>query len=261
MDGPSVAIVTGASSGLGRSFALELSRMGTAIVAIARRHDELEQTAALVAEGGGRCKLFVADVTAPGVAGEAVAVAEAAFGPVDLLVSNAGNAYLAFVERADPAMWRRCFEVNVLAPMQWAQQVIPSMRQHRRGRIINISSIGAVISLPAFAAYSASKSALDQLTACLAAEVSNDHVTVLSFAPAAHTDMARQLYENEEIPAPIRDRFHRVLLEQGDEMMRYSQEMFRFIVTGGADHLNGQHLGYHATGRHNIDDLRQVSAP
>ena len=256
MDQPSVAIVTGASSGLGRSFAVELGRMGTAIVAVARRRDELAKTAALVTDAGGRCQTVVADVTSPGAADEAVAVAEDAFGPVDLLVSNAGEAYLSFVERADPVMWRRCLEINVVAPMLWAQAVMPSMRAHRRGRVINISSIGAVISLPSFAAYSASKAALDRLTACLAVEIASDGITVLSFAPAAHTDMARRLYEDEAIPAPIRERFHTILHEQGDEMLSYSLDMFRLIATGGADHLSGQHIGYHASGRHTIDELR-----
>ncbi len=259
MDQPSVAIVTGASSGLGRSFALELNRMGTAIVAVARRRHELAETAALVTDAGGRCQTVVADVTSPGAAAEAIAVAEAAFGPVDLLVSNAGDVYLAFVEHAAPEMWRHVLEINLLAPMQWAQAVLPSMRARRRGRIVNISSIGAVLPLPSFAAYSASKAGLDQLTACLAAEVADDGITVLSFAPAAHTVMARRLYEDEAIPAPIRARFDRVLHEHGDEMLSYSLEMFRFLVTGGADHLSGQHIGYHASGRNAIDELRPAA--
>ncbi len=259
MDQPSVAIVTGASGGLGRHFALELCGIGTAILAVARRLDELAETAALVTDAGGRCETLVADVTAPGAAAEAVAVAEDAFGPVDLLVSNAGDVYLAFVERAKPKMWRHSLEINLLAPMQWAQAVLPSMRAHRRGRIVNISSISAVISLPSFGAYSASKAALDQLTACLATEVANDGITVLSFAPAAHTEMARRLYEDEAIPAPIRERFHRILHEDGDEMLSYSLDMLRFLVTGGADHLSGQHIGYHASGRNAIDELRPVT--
>lgn len=253
---PSVAIVTGASSGLGRWFALELSRMGVGVVAIARRADELAATAALIAEHGRACETVVADVTAPGSAERAVAAAEATFGPVDLLVSNAGDAYLAFVERADPTMWRQCFEVNVFAPMRWAQAVLPSMRAHGRGRIVNVSSIAAVLPLPSFAAYSASKAALDQLTACLAQEVAGDGIAVLAFAPAAHTDMSSRLYEDEAVPAPLRARFHALLLEQGDEMLQYTLEMFRFIVGGGADHRSGQHLGYLASGRHSIDDLR-----
>jgi hypothetical protein len=153
-------------------------------------------------------------------------------------------------------MWRRCFEVNVLAPMQWAQAVLPSMRHHQRGRILNVSSVGAVVPLPSFGAYSASKSALDQLTACLAAEVAQDGITVLAFAPAAHTDMSRRLYEDEAIPAPLRTRFHSMLLDQGDEMLQYTLDMFRFLVSGGADHHSGQHVGYHATGRHSIEELR-----
>ena len=155
-------------------------------------------------------------------------------------------------------MWRRCFEVNVLAPMQWAKAAVPSMRRHQPGRIINISSLAAVISAPSFGAYCASKAALDQLTACLAPEVATDGITVFAFAPAAHTDMSRQLYEDEEIPAPLRAEFRTALLEEGDDMLRYSLELFRFIATGGADHLSGQHLGLHATGRHSIDELRQA---
>ena len=257
MEAPSVAIVTGASGGLGRCFALELSRMGTAIVAVARRRRELEETAALISEIGGTCECVVVDVTTPGSAQDAVTVAEAAFGPVDLLVSNAGVAYFAFVERADPTMSRQCFEVNVVAPMQWAAAVVPSMREHHRGRIINISSLAAVLAVPSLAAYSASKAALDQLTACLATEVADDGITVVAFAPAAHTEMSRRLYEDEAMPPALRAQFHRNLVEGGDEMLSYSLVMFRFIVTGGTDHLSGQHVGYHATGRHSVDELRQ----
>ena len=258
MQPPSVAIVTGASGGLGRHFALELSRMGTATVVVARREQELAETAALIVEGGGTCEMIVADVTTPGSAEDAVARAEAAFGAVDILVSNAGVAGFAFIERANPDMWQQCFEVNVLAPMRWAKAVVPSMRGHQRGRIINVSSLAAVLSAPSFGAYCASKSALDQLTACLAAEVADDGITVVALAPAAHTDMSRQLYEDEAIPAPLRAQFRTDLLEDGDELLRYSLEIFRFIATGCADHLSGQHLGLHATGQHSIDELRQM---
>jgi len=151
-------------------------------------------------------------------------------------------------------MSQRCFEVNVLTPMQWAKAVVPSMRGHRRGRIINVSSLAAVLSAPSFGAYCASKSALDQLTACLAAEVAADGIAVVAFAPAAHTDMSRQLYEDEAIPAPLRAQFRTDLLA----LLRYSLEIFRFIATGCADHLSGQHVGLHATGQHSIDELRRM---
>jgi len=260
MQAPSVAIVTGGSSGLGRSFALELSRMGTAIVAIARREHELNETAALIADEGGNCETIVADVTTPGSASDAVARAEATFGPVDLLVSNAGAIGFALIEHSHQDVWRKCFEVNVVAPMQWAREVVPSMRANRRGRIINISSLAAVASLPSFGAYCASKAAQDQLTACLATEVARDGITVFAFAPAAHTEMSRRLYEDEAIPARLRARFESTLVQDGDELLQYSLELFRFIATGGADHLSGQHLGLHATGRHSIDELRQDDA-
>ena len=260
MHAPSVAIVTGGSSGLGRSFALELSRMGTAVVVVARRERELKETAELIAIEGGNCEIVVADVTAPGSADDAVARAEATFGPVDLLVSNAGAVGFAFVEHSHPDVWRTCFEVNVVAPMQWAKAVVPSMRERKRGRIINISSLASVVSFPSFGAYCASKSAQDQLTACLATEVASEGITVFAFAPAAHTDMSRRLYEDEAIPARLRARFESALVQDGDEMLQYSLELFRFIATGGADHISGRHLGLHATGRHSIDELRQDDA-
>ena len=140
--------------------------------------------------------------------------------------------------------------------MQWARAVVPSIREHHRGRIINISSLAAVVAVPSLAAYSASKAALDQLTACLATEVADDGITVVAFAPATHTEMSRRLYEDEAMPPSLRAQFHESLVEDGEEMLSYSLDMFRFIVTGGTDHLSGQHVGYHATGRHSVDELR-----
>ena len=71
--------------------------------------------------------------------------------------------------------------------------------------------------------------------------------------------MSRRLYEDEAVPPPIRERLRTLLLEHGDEMLSYSREIFRFIVSGGADHLSGRHVGYHATGRHSIDELRRTA--
>jgi short-subunit dehydrogenase len=103
---PGVAIVTGASAGLGRVFAVELARAATAVTVVARREAELEETARRVREEGVRCELVVGDVTEPGIAERTVAQTEATLGPVELLVANAGILGLGSDAEIDPSLWR-----------------------------------------------------------------------------------------------------------------------------------------------------------
>jgi 3-oxoacyl-[acyl-carrier protein] reductase len=140
---PQAAIVTGASGGLGRAFAVELARIGSPVVVVARREAELNETARLVRAEGVPCVVVVGDVCDPGLAEKTVAVAESQLGAVDLLVNNAGVMFIGSVEDSDPAEWWNCVTINVFGPLLWARAVMASMAARRHGWIINISSPGA----------------------------------------------------------------------------------------------------------------------
>lgn len=240
---PDVAVVTGASAGLGRVFAVELARLGTSVTVVARREAELLETVRLVEAEGVACEMVVGDVSEPGVAERAVAQTEARFARVDLLVNNAGVMYIASVEEADPDAWWQSMKINVLAPMLWARAVLSTMRAQRSGRIINISSAGAFTQHPHGSAYCAAKAAINQLTSCLAAEVASDGIAVLSFGPEGLTDMSRQLFEDPAMPIELRNAYRGFFMSDPDEMLRHSIELFRFLAQGGGDALTGQYVG------------------
>ena len=195
------AIVTGASRGLGRAFALHLARSGANVTITARFAHGLEETASLLPSAAGAVEIVVGDVTDPAVAERAVARSVQRFGGVDVLVNNAGAIAVGSVADMDLDEWWDVLNVNVRGPLIWTRAVLPWMRARRAGTIINVSSRGAYTQHPYASAYCASKAALSQLTSCLAAEVADDGIIVLAFGPAALTGLARSLFETEAMPA------------------------------------------------------------
>ncbi len=253
---PAVGIVTGASSGLGREYSIELARMGVAVTLVARREAELRETARLVGEAGGQCEVVVGDVTDPGLADHVVFRTEALLGPVDVLVANAGLLALGSVAKIDVELWRRVVEVDLVAPMRWNRAVLPGMVARARGRIVNLTSVASLTPQPDGSAYAAAKAGLNSLTASLASEVASDGVVVIALSPTAHTDMGRQLYENDVLPEARREFLRAYISSDPEGLMRRSLEIFRFVVGGGADALTGQIVGVHPDRSETVDELR-----
>jgi 2-hydroxycyclohexanecarboxyl-CoA dehydrogenase len=159
-----VALVTGASVGIGAGLAAMLAAEGAKVVLAARRQDELEQVAGGIRQRGGVAVPVVADLTSDESIAGLLATAEAAVGPVDVLVNNAGYAVWKPLEETTAAEWDRTFAVNVRAAACLCAAVLPGMRARRFGRIINIGSEAGVAIVPGLAAYCVSKHALRALT-------------------------------------------------------------------------------------------------
>lgn len=238
-----VAIVTGASRGLGREFAIDLARCGAAVAVSARSAEELVDTARLVEAEGVACVHVVGDVTRAAVADACVQQTVEQLGPVDLLVNNAGIADGTAFADTDLDDWWSVFEVDVKAPATWIAAVLPGMRARGRGRIVNVSSPAGSTPLPCYSAYCAAKAALTRFTACLAVELRRDGISLLAFGPKALTDLTRATYENDAIPAGMRTAFRASFASDPDGIMRASMDLFRVIASGGADHLSGSYLG------------------
>jgi len=238
-----VAVVTGASRGLGREFAVDLARCGAAVAVSARSVDELDETARMVEAEGVACIQVVGDVTRADVASACVHQAVERLGPVDLLVNNAGMADGAAFADTSLDDWWSVFEVDVKAPATWIAAVLPGMRARGQGRIVNVSSPAGSTPLPCYSAYCSAKAALTQLTACLAVELRRDGISLLAFGPKALTDLTRATYENDAIPAGMRAAFKASFASDPDGIMRASLDLFRVIATGGADHVSGSYLG------------------
>lgn len=164
----SIALVTGASRGIGRDVALAAAARGARVGLMARSRADLDSVLAEMGEGH---TALAADVAERARVVEAITSLEAALGPVDILVNNAGiGAYGAVIDAA-PAVFERTLAVNYLGAVHVTRAVLPGMMRRRRGHIVNIGSVSGRIGTPFEAAYSASKFALVGFSEALSVEV------------------------------------------------------------------------------------------
>jgi len=170
-DGP-VAIVTGASSGIGAASALALAAAGFRVVLAARREELLAALAERIAASGGTALGVATDLADGEATGRLVGRTRQAFGRVDLLVNNAGFSLAGAIEQLTRDEVRRTFEVNLLAGLQLAGEVTPLMRAQGGGRIVQIGSLAARVPAPLAVPYAATKAALEAATDGLRLEVS-----------------------------------------------------------------------------------------
>jgi NAD(P)-dependent dehydrogenase (short-subunit alcohol dehydrogenase family) len=159
-----VAVVTGASSGIGRATALGLSREGASVVLVSRDQAALE---AVAAEAAGPTAVVAADVTADDTPARVVAEAVARFGGIDVLVNAAGIIGTASTDQTPDELFDRMMAINVRAPFRMMREAFPQLRE-RRGTIVNVSSVNGLRAFAGVAVYCSSKAALDHLTRCAA---------------------------------------------------------------------------------------------
>jgi NAD(P)-dependent dehydrogenase (short-subunit alcohol dehydrogenase family) len=174
--------ITGASTGFGRILAEEVLKSGGKVVATARK---LEKVADLEEKYPGRARAFALDVTDPAQILSVVAQTLTTFGPVDVLVNNAGYGIAGAIEEATEDEFMPVFDTNVFGLIRVTQAFLPHMRQRRSGHILNISSIGGVTASPGWGFYQSTKFAVEGLTEALAAEVAplGIHVTAIEPGP------------------------------------------------------------------------------
>jgi len=186
-----VAIVTGASSGLGLAIARELAAEGASVALAARRKAELQrEAAAITARGPGRAFGIVADVTQPDSAARLVGETERALGPVDILVANAGGPPSTTFDTTTEEQYRAALELNLLASIRLAHAAVPGMRARKWGRVIFLTSMAAKQPLPGLLLSNTARSGLLGFAKTLAAEVARDNVLVNTVLPG-HFDTAR----------------------------------------------------------------------
>jgi NADP-dependent 3-hydroxy acid dehydrogenase YdfG len=183
-----VWFITGCSTGFGRELAVLLLDQGLRVVATARDVTKIND---LVAGHADAALALPLDVTDAAAITHAVKQAEAQFGQIDVLVNNAGYGYLAAIEEGEDAPVRTMFDTNVFGLVDMTKAVLPGMRARRRGHIINLSSIGGLVSFAATGYYSATKFAVEGLSGSLALELAplNIKVTVVEPGPF-RTDFA-----------------------------------------------------------------------
>ena len=195
-----VALVTGASGGLGRQFALTLSGAGASVVLAARRKTRLQQLAQEIESNGGKAVPVVMDVTNADSIRDGFVAAERAFGTVTILVNNSGIASATPALEIDEADWNRTMDTNLKGAWLVAQEAARHMvAAETHGSIINIVSILAFRVAKHLASYAASKAALLQLTRSLSLEWAPHKIRVNAIAPGyIITDMNRDFFQRAE---------------------------------------------------------------
>lgn len=178
-----VALVTGASSGIGREIARALSEAGASVVLVARRARELEEARAEVEAEGGLAATLAADLADRTALRECAVKGSVPFGAPDILVNAAGVNRRGPLAEIDDAAWDTTLAINLSAPFFLAQALAPAMVARGWGRIINIASLQSVRAFPMSAPYGASKGGVMQLTRALAEALSKDGVTANAIAP------------------------------------------------------------------------------
>jgi NAD(P)-dependent dehydrogenase (short-subunit alcohol dehydrogenase family) len=178
-----VAIVTGASRGLGLLLARELARQGCPLVICARDAAELDRAVAQLREAGADVTAVACDVTDEATPSRLVQTALERHGRLDIVISNAGVIQVGPVHEASPGHFETALEVMALAPARLALEALPVMRGQRHGRIVTIASIGGKLSVPHLLPYSTAKFAAVGFSEGLRAELGRGPVTVTTVVP------------------------------------------------------------------------------
>lgn len=175
-----VALVTGAGRGIGRAVAVALSAAGHRVALTSRSRDELEATAAAC---GGPTLVHPCDITDATALEELYAAVEAAWGPVEVLVANAGAGVSAPVAKTTDEQWQRMLDINLTAPFRCLRRAIPPMVERGTGRVVVLASVASKMGEPYISAYTASKHGVLGLVRSAAAELARTGVTVNAVCP------------------------------------------------------------------------------
>lgn len=197
-------LVTGAGSGIGRAAAETFARKGERVAVADVNLGSAEETVAAIRGAGGTASAFAADVSQRASVDALVAAVRDTYGPVQVLVNNAGVALPSMsILDVTPEQWRRVLDVNLKSMLFCCQAVLPSMIEARGGRIVNTGSTAAKVPRWEIGAYCVSKAAVHHFTRCLAMEVAQHGITVNAIGPGA---TVTNLRKSSGVPDPAGSR-------------------------------------------------------
>jgi NAD(P)-dependent dehydrogenase (short-subunit alcohol dehydrogenase family) len=199
-----VAVVTGASRGLGRAMALALGDSGARLALVGRNRDKLLETRKLAAEIGAESEIFITDVRDEAQVAKLEKDVIARFGGAHILINNAGTAIRKNIADFSLDEWKTVTDTNLTGVFLISRAFIPHMQKAKWGRIINMTSVMAHIGSAGRGAYCASKAGLLGLTKCLALELVNDGITVVAISPGFYeTDLTAPLRADSQKNAAL----------------------------------------------------------
>ena len=206
-----IVLITGVSTGLGRAFAEQLLAAGYIVVGTVRKQEDVETFEALKP---GKAHARILDVTDENAVTTTAIVVEATVGPIYALINNAGYGHEGILEEASMDEVRHQFNVNVFGPVAMMKAVLPYMRQRREGRILNITSMGGLITFPGISLYNGSKFALEGISGSVGKEVKPFNIFVTAVEPGMfRTDWSgrsmirteRSIADYDESFTPVRE--------------------------------------------------------
>jgi short-subunit dehydrogenase len=197
------ALVTGASSGIGAAVAEALALRGAVVGVCARREGRLAETLERCREYSPASRMWVCDLSDPGSVERLAAQATDELGGVDILVNNAGIPKRRHVSRLDADTVSNVMAINYLSPVRLTLALLPSMLERGFGRVVNISSVAAVLSSPGEAAYDASKAALSAFSEAMAIDLWDTGVKVLVVYPGVVDTELFMLPDNDPLVAGV----------------------------------------------------------
>lgn len=204
------AIITGGGGGIGSAASRHFAAAGARVAVLDRDPDAAERTASRIRAEGGSAQAFTCDITARSQVDAAVAAAEAAFGPVAILVNNAGwDIFRPFLQTS-PAEWERLIAINLVGALHMHHAVLPGMVQQKYGRVVNIASDAARVGSTGEAVYAACKAAIVALSKTLAREHARDGITFNVVCPGpTDTNLFAEYKNGAGNPEKLMEAFRR----------------------------------------------------
>jgi NAD(P)-dependent dehydrogenase (short-subunit alcohol dehydrogenase family) len=232
-----VAVVTGASRGLGRAIALALAEAGADVAVAGRAAAELEETARQAVRHDVRALPFVTDVSAYPEVERLMAHVVSALGRLDVVVNNAGIARVAPLAEASLDDWRAIVEVNLSGVFYGCRAAAPYLIRQQSGKVINLASVLAAVALPGYTMYAATKGAVISLTRTLAVEWARHNIQVNAIAPGWFvTDMNEAAFADPR----IHDRLTRDVPARRTGRLEEIGPLAVYLASTGSDFMTGQ---------------------
>ncbi|MDJ0576374.1 MAG: SDR family oxidoreductase [Xenococcaceae cyanobacterium MO_234.B1] len=179
------AIITGASSGIGKATALAFAKSGINLALVSRSEDKLSAVVNAAQTAGVKAQAYPLDLANVALVKEGISAIAKDIGAVDILVNNAGMGYTNSLANTSLEEWQQVLDLNLTSVFQCIQGVLPQMRQRATGTIINVASIAAYNAFPDWGAYGVSKAGLVALTKALAVEERSNGIRAVTIAPGA----------------------------------------------------------------------------
>jgi len=232
-----VAIVTGASRGLGRAMAVAFAAAGAHVALAARSKPDLEETAQQVERHGVRALVVTTDVSRYDEVEALVARTVEALGPLDVLVNNSGIARTMPLAEATPDDWRAIVDVNLTGVFNGCRAAAPHLIARRRGKVINLASVLGAVGLPGYALYAATKGGVIALTRTLGVEWARHNVQVNAIAPGWFvTDMNEAAFADPR----INERLTRDIPMRRTGRLEEIGPLAVFLASAASDFMTGQ---------------------